>query len=115
MSLSSAEAEYRAMTALICELKWLKELQACLDIDHTSVVQVYSDSQPTLHLTYNPVYHERSKHIEIDCHFIQDGIIVTSHVSTSSQLADIFTKSLEKPQFEILMKKLNICNFHPPI
>ncbi|GAA0177800.1 hypothetical protein LIER_29751 [Lithospermum erythrorhizon] len=106
------------MTSLTCELKWQKGLPVCLSIDHTSAVQVYSDSQSALHLAYNPVFHERSKRIEIDCHFIrdaiQDGTIVASHVSTSSQLADIVTKSLGKQQFETLMNKLDIFYFHAP-
>ncbi|GAA0166590.1 hypothetical protein LIER_21711 [Lithospermum erythrorhizon] len=105
-------------TTLTCELKWLKGVLACLGIDHTSAVQVYIDSQLALHLAYNHVFHERSKHIEIDCHFIrnaiQDGTIIASHVCTSSQLANIFTKSLDKQQFKTLMNKLNICDLHAP-
>ena len=118
MSRSSAEAEYRAMAALICEVKWLKGLLACLGVVHASAVQVYSDSQSALHLAHNPVFHERTKHIEIDCHFIRDAIrdktVVASHVSTSSQLADIFTKPLGKQQFETLIRKLGICDLHAP-
>ena len=118
VSRSSAEAEYRAMAALICEVKWLKGLLACLGVVHASAVQVYSDSQSALHLAHNPVFHERTKHIEIDCHFIRDAIrdetVVASHVSTSSQLADIFTKPLGKQQFETLMRKLGICDLHAP-
>lgn len=88
VSRSSAEAKYRALATLICEPKWLKGLLVSFDITHTSSIPVFSDSQSALHLAQNPVYHEKTKHIEVDCHFIRDaildGTISASHVSTSS-------------------------------
>ncbi|GAA0162877.1 transmembrane signal receptor [Lithospermum erythrorhizon] len=118
VSLSSSEAEYHSLIALTYELKWLKGLLMGLGVSSIDVVPVYCDSQSALHLAHNPVFHERSKHIEVDCHFvrdtIQDGTIVASHVSTTSQLADFFTKPLGKQRFNFLLCKLGICDIHAP-
>ncbi|GAA0153679.1 transmembrane signal receptor [Lithospermum erythrorhizon] len=118
VSLSSAEVEYRAMAKLTCELKWMRGLLECVGVRLQGPMQVYYDSLSALHLARNPVFHERSKHIEIDCHFLRDalldGTISASHVSTSSQLADIITKPLVANLFESFLSKLGIHNLHAP-
>ncbi|XP_074290436.1 uncharacterized protein LOC141617153 [Silene latifolia] len=119
VSLSSVEAEYRAMATLLCELKWVKGLLLSLGVSFASPMNVYSDSQSAIQLAQNPVFHERTKHIEIDCHFIRDAItdrlIRPSHVSTKGQIADIFTKALTSSQFVFLLRKLGILNLHTPV
>ena len=118
VSRSSAEAEYRSMAAVTGELKWLKGLLLSLGVHHSKAIKVFSDSQSALHIAKNLIFHERTKHIEIDCHFVRDaineGLISPSHVSTSSQLADIFTKALGKAQFDFLLSKLGIFESHAP-
>jgi hypothetical protein len=98
MSRSSAEAEYRSMAAATCELKWLKELSSSLGIEHSHPMYLYCDSQFALHIANNPMLYERTKHIEVDCHFVRDeiakGNIQPKYVHTSTQLADILTKAL---------------------
>ena len=96
---SSVEAEYRAMALETCELTWLKQLLQELRFGKDGQMTLVCDNQAALHITSNPVFHERTKHIEVDCHFIREkiasGCMTTSFVNSSDQLADIFTKSLQ--------------------
>ena len=87
VSQSSAEAEYKAMAQTTCELQWLQYLLCDLGISHPNPMTLYCDNQATLHIAAHPVFHERAKHIEIDCHFIceklQSGLLHTSYTHTT--------------------------------
>ncbi|GAV76750.1 hypothetical protein CFOL_v3_20223 [Cephalotus follicularis] len=92
---SIAESEYRAMAHTTCELMWVRQLLTEMGFADASPMQLWYDNQAAIHIASNLVFHERTKHIEVDCHFvrekIQQGLISTYHVKTGEQLADIFT------------------------
>ncbi|KAI5338829.1 hypothetical protein L3X38_018101 [Prunus dulcis] len=114
----STEAEYRSMAAATCELTWLRYLLKDLQVTNLGPVKLFCDNQAALHIAAKTVYHERIKHIEIDCHVvrekIQAGHIATSFVPSASQLADLFTKALGRNAFHNLVRKLGILEIHAP-
>ena len=87
------------MANATCELAWLKQLLQKLNFCEVSPMKLICDNQTALHISSSPVFHERTKHIEIDCHFIRkklvEGIIVTEFINFNDQLVDVFTKSLK--------------------
>ncbi|RVW75728.1 Retrovirus-related Pol polyprotein from transposon RE1 [Vitis vinifera] len=114
---SSTEAEYRALADTTSELLWLKWLLKDLGVSTSSTTPLYCDNQSAIHIAHNDVFHERTKHIEIDCHFIRyhlvHGALKLFSVSSKDQLADIFTKSLPKRRTRDLVDNLKLIS-HPP-
>ena len=106
----SAEVEYRAMTLVTCELIWLKHLLQELSYGKDEQMKLICDNQGVSHISSNPVFHERTKHIEVDCHFIREKIasrcMTTSFVNSNDELADIFTKSLRGLRIKYICDRL---------
>jgi hypothetical protein len=89
-----------------------------MKIEHTRTMQMYCDNHVARHIASNPVFHERTKHIEVDCHFVrekvQSGEIETSFVRSKEQLVDIFTKALDKTSHLNILNKLSSINLFEP-
>ncbi|KAK2990759.1 hypothetical protein RJ640_003827 [Escallonia rubra] len=118
VSRSSVESEYRAMAQSTCEVMWICHLLEEISLKPPLPAKLWCDNQAALCIASNPVYHERTKHIEVDCHFIrekiQENLISTNYVKTRQQLGDIFTKSLNGTRVEYLCNKLGMINTYAP-
>ena len=112
------EAEYRALTTTTAELIWLHWLLQDLGVDCSITTKLHCDNRSVIQITHNNVLHERTKHIEIDCHFIHhhllQGKLILQSVSSLDQLADIFTKPLPPGTFQALPSKLKMVSLKPP-
>uniref|UniRef100_A0A2N9IA04 Integrase catalytic domain-containing protein n=1 Tax=Fagus sylvatica TaxID=28930 RepID=A0A2N9IA04_FAGSY len=115
---SSAEAEYRAMAHTTCELTWLRTVLQEFGLLTQGPTPLYCDNQAAIHIASNPVFHERTKHIEVDCHFVRSKVeskdIITPFVPSGSQLADIFTKALPKNAIDSICSKLGVIDIYSP-
>jgi hypothetical protein len=110
VSKSSTEAEYRAMSAACSEIVWLRGLLSELGFPPTAPTPLHGDNTSAIQIAANPVYHERTKHIEVDCHYIREaftrGVITLPHLNTALQIADAFTKALTRQRHQFLSSKL---------
>ncbi|KAL0350143.1 UNVERIFIED_CONTAM: Retrovirus-related Pol polyprotein from transposon RE1 [Sesamum radiatum] len=115
---SSAEAEYLAMAHTTSEILWLKNLLKELGFMYDDPIHIHCDNQAAIHIASNPIFHERTKHIEVDCHFVHEAVmsqkICTPFTPSSEQRADIFTKALGGKQFDVLCNKLGMIDIFAP-
>lgn len=114
VSRSSTEAEYRALRSVTSEIIWLRQLLHDFNIQLEQPTLIFFDNDSAIKLATNPIFHERTKHIEIDCHFIRDkiaeGNIKRMPIHTSNRLADIFTKPLPYSKMIPILSKMTIKN-----
>ncbi|GKB61474.1 ribonuclease H-like domain-containing protein [Tanacetum coccineum] len=112
LSRSSAEAEYRGVANAVAETCWLRNLLRELHTPLATATLVYCDNVSAVYLSSNPVQHQRTKHIEIDIHFVRDlvatGAIRVLHVPSRYQYADIFTKGLPTSLFDEFRTSLSV-------
>ena len=110
VSRSSTEAEYRALATGVAELAWLRQVLCDLGIFLPSAPAIWCDNTSAIALASNLVFHSRTKHIEVDYHFVRErvvrGDLHLHFISTEDQLADLFTKPLSTPRFLKLTSKL---------
>ncbi|CAA7045653.1 unnamed protein product [Microthlaspi erraticum] len=98
VSRSSTESEYRSMAQTTCELLWLQQLLTFLQVEVCTSAKLFCDNKSAIYIATNPVFHERTKHVEIDCHTVRDqvknGFLKLMSVASENQHANILTKPL---------------------
>lgn len=116
VALSSCEAEFMAATAAACQGIWLRNLLGAVTGRKLGAVTLYVDNKSAIDLAKNPVFHGRSKHIDIRYHFIREcverGEIIIKHVRTEEQRADVLTKALSIVKFERMRRLLGVNNLN---
>ncbi|KAF9660817.1 hypothetical protein SADUNF_Sadunf19G0003100 [Salix dunnii] len=117
LSRSSAEAEYRGVANVVSESCWIRNLLLELHCPISKATLVYCDNVSAVYLSSNPVQHQRTKHIEMDIHFVREkvahGKVRVLHVPSRYQIADIFTKGLPQQLFDDFRDSLNVRQ--PPV
>jgi histone deacetylase 1/2 len=112
VSRSSTEAEYKAVANATAELIWVQSLLRELGVSQDQPPVLWCDNIGATYLSSNPVFHARTKHIEVDYHFVRERVaqklLRIKFISSKDQLADIFTKPLPQPQFVGCRRNLNL-------
>ena len=112
ITLSTCEAKYVAATSCVCHAIWLRNLLTNIQIPQKEATKTYIDNKSTIELAKNPIYHDRSKHIDIKYHFIRnwvkEKIVYLMHTKIRDQVADIFTKPLQVKAFQRIRRILGI-------
>ena len=109
---SSTEAEYQFLALTAAELTWICKIFKDITFPLSHTPTLWCDNVSAISLASNPVFHARTKHVEIDYHYIRDlvlaDLVKVLYVNTENQIADIHTKSMSKAQFKYLQSKLSL-------
>jgi hypothetical protein len=112
MALSSVEAKYMAESQVACEAIWMRKILVVLFCSHLDPTVIYCDNQSYIKLSINPVFHDRSKHIDIRYHHLRDcvqrKIMLLQYIPTKDQDADILTKALTRRKFKYHRDKIGV-------
>ena len=104
------------MAQTACEMMWIKSLLLELGFPIETPMSMHCDNQTAIFIVNNPIFHERTKHIEVNCHYVRDmvmrGVISTPYTHSSEQLTDIFTKGLSVGIFRSLCIKLDMIDIY---
>jgi hypothetical protein len=113
---STVEVEYCAMTLGVSEGMWLQRLLLELGLSEKKFIMLYCDNKAAINIANNPIHYDRTKHVEIDRHFIKEkldsGEICLPFVRATEQLADVFTKRLHTAKFSNVICKMNMKNIY---
>ncbi|KAL0355082.1 UNVERIFIED_CONTAM: hypothetical protein Sradi_3955100 [Sesamum radiatum] len=105
------------MGTAVCELLWINYLLTEVQVPISLPIPFWCDNKAAIHITENPVFQERTKHLDIDCHLVRDqfkrGFITPLHIFGKEQPANLFTKSLAPPAFSFLLSKLGLHRYAP--
>jgi hypothetical protein len=119
VSRSSAEAELRALVLGICEALWLKKVLTELQQPSQQPITLYCDNNSALCMAEDPIHHDKTKHVDIDRHFLKEKIdakvIQLQYVPSADQNADILTKAIPPLMFSRLSSKLGCINIYSPV
>lgn len=103
MSMSSTEAEYKALTHTTADIAWIRNILKDLGVFVSNPPSIHCDNMSAIALSANPVFHFKIRHLDIDYHFVreqvQKGDFEVLYIPTDDQTADVLTKGLHSPSF----------------
>ena len=104
------------MTHTTCEMMWLKNLLLEFDFHHLGLMLMFCDNQSVIYIIQNQEFHEKTKHIEVDCHLVRDALtkkmVSFPFTPSSKQLADLLIKTASPKVFSVLCSKLGMVDIY---
>jgi hypothetical protein len=112
VSRSSTEAEYKSLANATAEVLWVQKLLTELKVPHPPQARLWCDNLGATYLSVNPIFHARTKHIEIDFHFVRERVaqklLEIRFINSEDQVADGFTKPLSVTKLQYFRSNLNL-------